>query len=63
MWDRARNLGNVYIFTFMFPFCIGNIADSPREKKISHIAAPSASLQSSGTENRPFRGICQIYLF
>ena len=71
MWDRARNLGNMYlhVFTFMFPFCIGNIevrgdpGQTLGKKMLSHIAAPSASLQSNGTENRPFRGICQRYLW
>ena len=67
MWDRARNLGNISIYvhvSFLQQYWSprGPRADTGEEKMLSHIAAPSASLQSNGTENRPFGGICQRYL-
>ena len=73
MWDRAPNLGNMYLKNYVqFPFCIGNI-EVPGDRGqalgknilsqiLNHIAAaPSASLQSHGIENSPLAGTCKRY--
>ena len=55
MWDRAPYLVNI------------EVRGAPRQilgkTWLSHIAAPSASLHSIGTENRPFAGICRRFFF